>query len=127
LYDQITAALVEVHTYISELAIGHVPGPPGTTRSVDCAVSVQSHDRAVSSINLDVTGSDAAVQNAYSLARSGIEQFVAIAQPWTDGCRQALAEGEQEKSLPKVQADTLTTALRAPEDLLQQALRMVSP
>lgn len=116
-----------MHTYIMELAIGHVPGPLGTTRGVDCAVSVQSYDQTVSSINLDVTGSDAAVQNAYSLARSGIDQFVAIAQPWTDGCRQSLAEGEQEKSIPKVQADTLTTALRAPEDLLQQALRLVSP
>ena len=90
--------------------------------AVDCVATVESYDRLIGGINLDLSAnSDPAILNAYNIARAAIDQFIAIAQPWTDGCRQALTEGVLEKEMDNVQRGTITQSLKQPDDTLNQA------
>jgi hypothetical protein len=94
--------------------------------SVDCVATVESYERLVGGINLDLSESDdPVVHNAYNVARTAIDQFITIAKPWTDGCRQAVAEGVLEKSMDKLQRDTVTQALKLPDDTLNQAFHIL--
>lgn len=124
LRDQITATTQEVGRYRSIINgdVRAIPNAGVFYGAVDCVATVESYDRLVGGINLDLsTNSDPAVLNAYNIARAAIDQFIAIAQPWTDGCRQALTEGVLEKEMDNVQRGTITQSLKQPDDTLNQA------
>lgn len=97
------------------------------TAAIDCNATVNSYERIVTLISVDVSGSAPAVQNAYATAMQGVEQFITAASPWTDSCRQALALGEDKNIMGNHQLDEMRGTLSVPEALWHQAFHMLEP
>lgn len=128
LREQITTTMLEVGNYRAILRgeVRVVPNSGVFHESVDCVAVVESYDRMVGGIDPAFSESDdPVVQIAYNVARAAIDQFITIAKPWTDGCRQSIAEGQSEKSMDKLQRDNVTQALKLPDDTFNQAFHIL--
>jgi hypothetical protein len=128
LRQQITDAITALNNYRGSLGRGFRNlgmGRTSTTGEVDCTIIVTNHDRIMSVIALDVSSSTPAVQNAHATALQGVQSFVDIATPWTDGCRQALAEGRSTNVIHYQQFAELWGKFAETDNLWNQAYHML--
>ena len=128
LHQQIFDAIAAYGTYRNALGAGfrnEGMGHQSTTGDVDCRVIVDAHDRVLSVIALDVSGSSPVVQSAYAKAQEGVASFAATAAAWTDGCRQALALGNATNTIHQQQFTELWNKLAEPDNLFTQAYHML--
>lgn len=128
LRQQIFDAIAAYGTYRNALGAGfrnEGMGHQSTTGDVDCRVIVEAHDRVLTIIALDVSGSSPVVQNAYATAQAGVASFAATAAAWTDGCRQSLALGNPTNAIHQQQFTELWNKLAEPDNLFTQAYHML--
>jgi hypothetical protein len=88
---------------------------------VNCQENVSIYDRITSPFSLDVSSDDPVVQNAYAVYQAGISQFAELTKPWTDGCREALARGEETITMDNNQRNTLFSIIGGVESMLNSA------
>ncbi len=124
LRQQIADVIAELGDYFWAIAkpFGLYINP---TAAIDCHAIVNSHDRIVSTISVDVSGSNSTVQNAFATALQGVDLFEDVAGPWTESCRQALAMGSDTNIMGHQQYAEMMKTLAGPEALWNQAIHML--
>ncbi|MCL4263526.1 MAG: hypothetical protein KJ069_09945 [Anaerolineae bacterium] len=118
----LTALKTEIANTLSDINIyrGGLTRWVGINRYelVNCRENVDTYDRIVMIITLDVSSDDAVIQNAYAVYQDAVNQFAEFARPWTDSCREALANGIELKPLDNLQRGTLTNSIAIVESRL---------
>jgi hypothetical protein len=120
-----TRAEVEEYSYTITPKVSQVFGEnPRVDLNIDCQAIVYEYDNIADILVLDVASSDPVIQNAYNLYITAVNQFKEIAAPWTDGCRESLANGELYKEINLKYVFDVITAINAEStDLLRQAIK----
>lgn len=127
LREQLAAAILELNNYHWALR-EDFPDRMGMfkpTAAVKCEPVVRAHDHILSLFSVDSSTASPAVQNAQAVALEGVRQFNIVVGDWTESCRQALAAGNSTNVLGRSKYEEMTTALRVPDNLWNEALRML--
>lgn len=127
LREQLATAIAELNNYRWAL-LQDFPDRSGLykpTAAVNCRSIITAHDNILSLFAIDVSASDATVQNARTVALEGVTQFNVAVGDWTDSCRQAMASGNETNILGRPKYLDMTKALAAPDHLWNQATRML--
>ncbi len=127
LRGQVNEAIRELGNYRWTFykAFGTNRGFINPTGAIDCRSIINSHDRILTLISLDVSGSDPAIQNAYSVALQGVEEFSVATEVWTESCRQALAIGNETLIIDQFQYSNMLQDWAKPEALWNQVIHML--
>lgn len=127
LREQLAAAILELNNYHWALR-EDFPDRMGLfkpTAAVKCEPVVNAHDHILSLFSVDTSVAGPVAQNAQSVALEGVRQFNLVAGDWTESCRQAMAAGNTTNVLGRSKYAEMTTALRVPDNLWNEALRML--
>lgn len=92
---------------------------------VRCQPIVGAHDHILSLFSFDVSNSGPAVQNARSVAIEAVRLFDLAAADWTNSCRQAIVEGNETNVIGRAKYEEMTKAFAAPDQLWNQAMRVL--
>lgn len=127
LREQLAAAILELNNYHWALR-EDFPDRMGLfkpTAAVKCEPVVNAHDHILSLFSVDTSAAGPVAQNAQAVALEGVRQFNIVAGDWTESCRQAMVAGNTTNVLGRSKYEEMTTALRVPDNLWNEALRML--
>lgn len=124
-----TRADVELYSWTISVKLdgNSFEGVTGTGLNIDCQATVHLFDSIANISTVGANVSDPVMQNAYNQYVAAVNNFVQVTTPWTDGCREALVNGETHKLIVQSYSNQMRVDIdEQATNLLRQAINSLS-